>query len=183
MTSTEHEHQHDADELDPQSESDAVESSDGDAELIESLTAERDAAVNAKLRAQADFVNYQRRASENEQRALIGGMAAVVRTLLPALDNLDRALEMDPDRITVEQLRDGVRMVRGEISRALESHGIVVIAPDAGDEFDPRRHEALMRQPSEEIPADHVVALLQVGYAMGETILRPAKVTLAASAE
>ncbi len=158
------------DEADPDHGSDAV---------IAQLIEERDAAIGAKLRAQADFVNYQRRSVENEQRALASGMHAVVRSLLPALDNLDRALESDPGRTTVEQIRDGVRMVRGEIARALESHGITAIVPSPGDEFDPRRHEALMRQPAEGIDPDHVVTVLQVGYAMGDAILRPAKVTLA----
>jgi len=147
-------------------------------DVVARLTSERDQAVAAKQRAQADFANFQRRAGENEQRALVGGMSMVVRALLPALDNLDRALDTDPSRTTTEQLLDGVRMVRGEIARALESHGITAIVPKPGDEFDPRQHEALMRQAAEGIEPNHVVTALQIGYAMGETILRPAKVVI-----
>ncbi|MCA9284104.1 MAG: nucleotide exchange factor GrpE [Phycisphaerales bacterium] len=154
---------------------------DETAELIAQLTVERDEAVAARQRALADFRNFQRRADEAEMRALTSGSARVVRSLIPALDHFDLALGQDLSTMSVQQLADGVRMVRDEISKTLETLGVARIEPKPGDDFDPTRHEAMMRQPSKDIPEGHVVATFQSGFAMGDLVLRPAKVSLSGS--
>lgn len=157
-----------------------IELSEAAAELVERLEEERDEALAARQRALADFRNYQRRAAQSEQRAVQGGAAGVVRSLLAVIDHFDLALGQDTEQITVDQLLGGVRIVRDELVKALESHGVQRIDPARGDEFDPNRHEAMMKQPADDVEPNHIVRVLQLGYQMGDLVLRPAKVAVAA---
>lgn len=152
---------------------------DETAELIARLTNERDDAIAARQRALADFRNFQRRADEAEIRAVTSGTARAVKALIPALDHFDLALSQDMTRMTVEQLAEGVRMVRKEIDKTLESLGVTRIEPARGEEFDPTRHEAMLRQPVEGLEENTVVSTLQPGFVLGDLLLRPAKVVLA----
>ncbi|MHC4990716.1 MAG: nucleotide exchange factor GrpE [Planctomycetota bacterium] len=149
------------------------------AELVRRLETERDEAVAARMRALADYSNYQKRSIENEARATATGAAGVVRSILPVLDDLDLALTQDHSQLTVEQLAAGVKLVRDELFKGLESQGVSTIDPSPGAEFDPVRHEAMFHEAAEGFPANTVVTVLQLGYAMGELVLRPAKVTVA----
>ena len=160
-----------------------VEIPEAAADVIEQLKAELAEAVEARKRALADFANYQRRAAENEGRALRSGAADVVRSLLGVLDHLDLALGQDAAQITVEQLVGGVKMVHDDLVKALASHGVKRIQPAEGDEFDPNRHEAMLHQPSDAVEPNHIVSVLQPGYAIGDFVLRPAKVAVAAPAD
>ncbi len=172
-------------EVDPEAQTEPaeileIELSEAAAELVERLEQERDEALAARQRALADFRNYQRRAVQSEQRAVQGGAAGVVRSLLAVIDHFDLALGQDTEQITVDQLLGGVRIVRDELVKALESHGVQRIDPARGDEFDPNRHEAMMKQPADDVEPNHIVCVLQLGYQMGDLVLRPAKVVVAA---
>jgi molecular chaperone GrpE len=160
-----------------------IEMSDEAAEIVKQLQAELDEAVEARKRALADFRNYQRRALESEQKALDAGMARVIRALMPVMDNFDLTLAQRPEQVSVEQLMNAVRMVRAELNKAMQSQGVQRIAPARGEPFDPHRHEAVMRQPADDVEPNAVVAVMQPGYALGELVLRPAKVSVAPSAE
>jgi molecular chaperone GrpE len=153
------------------------------AAMVEQLQAELDEAIASRKRALADFANYQRRAAENEDRAVLSGAAQVVRSLLGALDQFDLAVEQDTEQLTVGQLLDGVRIVRDELIKALEGQGVERIQPAVGEEFDPNRHEAVLRQAAEGIEANEIVSVLRPGYTMGAFVLRPAKVIVAAPPE
>ena len=149
------------------------------AEIFRQLEAQQKEAEDARLRALADFRNFQRRSMENEIRARQDGAANVVRVLLPVLDHFDMALNQEQDQLTLEQLYDGVKIVRDELGKVLEGQNVVVIHPETGDEFDPVRHEAMMKQPAEGVEPNHIVTVMQAGYMMGDVILRPAKVSIA----
>jgi molecular chaperone GrpE len=151
------------------------------AALISTLTQERDEARDARLRALADFRNFQRRATENETRALAGGKSHIVRSLLPALDQLDIALAQDCENMSTEQMVTAFRLIRDELLRAMAQHDVHAILPQVGDEFDPNMHEAMMQQPSAEVPENHITMVMQGGYQMGATVLRPAKVAVASA--
>ena len=148
--------------------------------VIESLRTELAETEEARKRALADFANYQRRAADNEARAALDGAASVVKSLMGVLDHFDLALDQDTDRISVDQLLGGVRIVRDDLLKVLESHGVQRIHPQPGDEFDPNRHEAVMRLSAEGIELNHIATVLQPGYVMGDLVLRPAKVAVAA---
>jgi len=160
-----------------------VDLSDDPAEIVKQLQGELDEAVEARKRALADFRNYQRRAMENEQRALDAGVSRVVRALLPVMDNFDLTLAQKADQMTTEQLLDAVRIIRGELNKAMQLQGVQRIEPARGEAFDPHRHEAVMRQPADDIEPNSVVATMQPGYALGELVLRPAKVSVSPSNE
>lgn len=160
-----------------------IELSEAAAELVQQLQAERDEAVEGRLRALADFRNYQRRAVENEQRALESGAMRVVKALLPALDHFDLTLSQSPDQMNTEQLMAAVRMVYDELNKALRSQGVERIEPAPGEQFDPNRHEAVMRQSAPDLAPNAVVTVFQAGYTMGEMVLRPAKVAVSPSSE
>ncbi len=158
-----------------------IELSEEAARFVEELKHELDEAVSARQRALADFANYQRRAVENESRARKGGVAQVVRAIIPVLDHFDLALNQDIAAITTSQLMHGVKIVRDELNKALEQQGVTAIRPAKGDEFNPQMHEAMMNQPAPGMVPGSVVSVLQPGYAMGEMMLRPAKVIVASA--
>ncbi len=172
-------------EVDPEAQAEPteiheIELPEAAAELVERLEEERDEALAARQRALADFRNYQRRAAQSEQRAVQGGAAGVARSLLAVIDHFDLALGQDTEQITVDQLLGGVRIVRDELVKVLETHGVQPINPARGDEFDPNLHEAMMKQPADGVEPNHIVCVLQLGYQMSDLVLRPAKVAVAA---
>ena len=107
----------------------------------------------------------------------------VARSLLGVLDHFDLALDQPRDTLTVDQLLGGVRIVRDELLKALSAHGVERLDPAVGEPFDPHCHEAVMRQPCEDVEPDHIASVMQPGYLMGQMVLRPAKVVIAAPPE
>lgn len=141
--------------------------------------AQRDEYLALAQRTQADFENYRRRMAREAAVAQERGAAALARELLPALDNLDRALEAAAED---DPLLQGVRLVRGELTTALARAGIECYRPE-GEEFDPSLHEAVATAPQPEggAPSGTVVEVYQDGYRIGEgNVIRPARVVVAA---
>ena len=149
------------------------------AAYVEHLQQELAEAVAARQRALADFRNFQRRSLENERKAIAGGARGVILALLPVLDHFDLALNIDPEKATVQTLLNGVRIVRDEITKALQLQGVEIIDPQPGDEFNPNEHEAILRQAEEGIAPNGIVRVMQPGYRLGDMVLRPAKVAIA----
>jgi len=174
----EHEEPHDGDAA---GSDEAIETTEDIATLIHQLEAQRDEAIEGKLRALADFRNYQRRADESEKRALQSGAVWVVRSILPVLDHFDLALSQKPEQMTVPQLLQAVKIVRDEFNKALVAQGVERIEPVPGEPFDPHQHEAVMRQPAPGAEPNSIVMTMQSGFTMGDLVLRPAKVSVAPS--
>jgi molecular chaperone GrpE len=152
-------------------------------EKIASLERELDEAKSLRLRALADFQNYQRRALQNEEEAKRQGAAGVLRTVIIALDHFDQALAQPVEKLTPEQAHAGLKLIRDEIVRALEhTHAVTVIRPNANEEFTPGRHEAIAQMPREGVEPGRVVEVYQPGYALGDRVLRAAKVIVAPAA-
>jgi molecular chaperone GrpE len=151
---------------------------EGDLDELVRTAAQRDEYLALAQRTQADFENYRKRVAREAQAAQQRGMAGLARELLPALDNLDRALDAasrdDP-------LLDGVRLVRAELSAALARAGIESFSP-LGEVFDPSVHEAMAT--AEQLPegsdSGTVVEVYQQGYRIGSNVIRPARVVVAA---
>jgi molecular chaperone GrpE len=151
---------------------------EGDLDELVTVAAERDEYLALAQRTQADFENYRRRAARESALAQERGVVKLARELLPALDNLDRALEAaDQD----DPLLQGVRLVRSEFTDALARVGIESFSP-AGEPFDPALHEAMATapQPPDGAGSGTVVEVYQPGYRLGEHIIRPARVVVAA---
>ena len=150
----------------------------GDLNELVKTAAERDEYLALAQRTQADFENYRKRVARESASAQTRGCILLAKELLPALDNLDRALEAAAKD---DPLLDGVRIVRSELSAALARTGIESFSP-AGEAFDPSVHEAVAtsEQPADGAASGTVVEVYQPGYRLGETIIRPARVVVAA---
>jgi molecular chaperone GrpE len=125
-------------------------------------------------RAQADFINYKRRTEQERQDFNRFANANLILSLLPVLDDLDRALEATPTKSSKHSWIEGVRLVDHKFRATLEAQGLTPIKA-LGEPFDPNYHEALRQDKGEE---GIVVAEFQKGYMLHDRLLRPAKVVV-----
>jgi molecular chaperone GrpE len=153
----------------------------GDVDELVAVAAQRDEYLALAQRTQADFENYRKRVARESAAAQERGIVRLAEELLPALDNLDRALDDDAAKRNGDDdaLLTGVRLVRSELHAALARMGIECFSPQ-GDAFDPTEHEAMAQKPVAEAQSGTVVEVVQPGYRLGETIIRPARVVVAA---
>ena len=149
---------------------------EGDLDELAVLATERDRYLALAQRTQADFENYRKRVARDSAASAERGVAKLAKELLGALDNLDRALDAAAQD---DPLLDGVRLVRGELSAGLARVGIESFGA-AGDTFDPVEHEAVAQQPVEGAESGSVVEVYQPGYRLGASVIRPARVLVAA---
>ncbi|MEO0588151.1 MAG: nucleotide exchange factor GrpE [Planctomycetota bacterium] len=131
------------------------------------------------LRTTADYQNFVKRSQANQQAAIEQRVMSVTRDLVAVIDHFDRAAQVDLETVTPKDLIAGMSSIRGELLRVLSKYGVEPIAPEVGQAFDPNRHEALMRSEAEGVESDHVSAVLQNGYALGDKTIRPAGVSVA----
>jgi molecular chaperone GrpE len=129
-------------------------------------------------RTQADFENYRKRMTRDVRAAEARGMGRLAKELLPALDNLDRAVAALEGSEQEHHLADGIRLVTAELSAALQRTGIEGYAAK-GERFDPVCHEAVAQTPVEGAEPGTIVEVLQAGYRLNDAILRPARVVVA----
>jgi molecular chaperone GrpE len=128
------------------------------------------------LRLTADFDNFRKRTARETERSAAAQKEAFIRDLLPAIDNLERALASDGSA-SPEQLRQGVRMTLQQLTQLLRRHGVEP-EESVGKPFNPLYHEAvsLRHDPSQ---PDHVILeTFQRGYRRGNEVFRPAKVVV-----
>ncbi|KRN95195.1 molecular chaperone GrpE (heat shock protein) [Pediococcus stilesii] len=146
---------------------------------IKKIEDERDELSDKYIRAQAEIVNMRRR-NEKEQAALAKyDGQKLAKAVLPALDNLERALSVESNSEHSEQLQKGVKMVQSNLLKALEDNHVSEIDA-AGQTFDPNMHQAVQTVPADDDhPADTVVQVLQKGYILKDRVLRPAMVVVA----
>ncbi len=150
---------------------------------LEELTARAEKAdeyLQLAQRTKADFENYRKRATREAAAAQERGIAKLARELLPAVDNLDRALEAveangsgDGDTLV-----SGIKLVHADVIAALARVGIERYSP-RGESFDPQCHEAVAQLPVEGAQPGTIVEVYQRGYRIGESVLRPARVVVA----
>jgi molecular chaperone GrpE len=141
------------------------------------LRRERDEYLELAQRTKADFENYRKRVTKETSEALARGKADLARQLLPALDNLERALGAGQDPSAHAALVEGVAMVRDELHNRLEAAGVDSFDP-TGERFDPQLHEALSTVPSEGSESGVVVETVEKGYRLNGQVLRAAKVVV-----
>jgi molecular chaperone GrpE len=159
---------------------------------LDELSAKADKAdeyLELAQRTRADFENYRKRATREAAAAQERGITKLAKELLPAVDNLDRALEAaaatgatapnaDGDNGTAT-LISGIKLVHDDVIAALARAGIERFSPE-GERFDPQLHEAVAQLPVEGAESGTVVEVYQRGYRLGEVVLRPARVVVAA---
>jgi len=146
---------------------------------VAALEAERDEYLNDLKRVAAEFENYRKRVSRDKESLVARAHERLVKELLPVLDDLERALAAAEEHEEAK-LEEGVRLVHRELKAALDREGLAEIETDGV--FDPHVHEALLSQPSE-AEEGSVLEVLQKGYKLGDRVLRPARVVVAAPQE
>jgi molecular chaperone GrpE len=140
------------------------------------LQKERDELFDRLVRTTAEFKNSQRRLEQDKEQAVQYANSSLIKSLLPVIDNFDRALAVDPAKADVGSLLKGLQIVNDQFHTILKQNHVESIDPQPGEKFDPTKHEALMHQPSDKYPDHTVVQTLQKGYAMHGRTLRPAGV-------
>lgn len=144
---------------------------DGAPDLSAELSAEKDRA----LRLQAEMENLRTRTareiSENTRYAAL----ALMRDLLPVIDNIERAIEAATKQGESDSLLEGFKLVEQQLLTVLAQHNCVKIEAQ-GQPFDPQFHAAILQQASEDIPASHVMLVAQQGYKLHDRVVRPAQV-------
>jgi molecular chaperone GrpE len=142
------------------------------------LLAERDDLFNRLARTQAEFQNARRRLDADKDQAVQYANSSLIKALLPVIDNFERAINIDPAKTDVAKLLKGMRIVHDQWLAELGKQQVEQIVPEVGAAFDPLSMQALMQQPTDKYPANHVTQLLQTGYALHGRVLRPAQVAV-----
>lgn len=145
---------------------------------LESLRAERDDFKNRMMRTAADLENFRRRSHREQDELRKYGIDKVVSDLIPAVDNLERALQHAASIEDTSSIVDGVRMVYRQICSALNKYGVEGFE-SKGEMFDPQRHEAIQQVETSEHPTGTVMEQYQKGYFLHDRLLRPALVSVA----
>ena len=143
---------------------------------VEQLAAERDEYLADLQRLAAEFDNYRKRATRDQERLVAHAHERLVRELLPVLDDLERALEA-AERHEEATLVEGVKLVEQSLRKALAKEGLTEIEADGP--FDPHVHEALLSQPQAGVAPGSVLEVVQRGYRLGDKVVRPARVIVA----
>ena len=161
----------------------------GAEDRVAALTAERDEMKDRMLRVAAEFENWKKRARKEQEDGEAKVRETVLRDMLDVIDNLERAVGAygkPADKKKAAPAADpgavlkGVELVLRLLQSKLERYGVKAIETE-GQPFDPRLHEAISRIETAEVPAGHVATEMQRGYRIGERLLRPAMVGVAAA--
>ena len=142
------------------------------------LQAERDELFDRGARLTADFQNSRRRLEAEFDQRLQYSNSALIKALIPVIDNFERALAVDPAKVDSASILKGLQVVHDQWIAVLKKENVESIAPVPGDPFDPTRHEAVMQQPSDKYKEPTVMQTLSKGYALHGRTLRPASVAV-----
>lgn len=150
------------------------EPSDSVQKEMEALKQEKDELYDRLLRLQAEFDNFKKRSQKEKEVDRKYKSQDLVNELLPAVDNFERALQVEVTEET-SSLIDGITMVYQQFKDALQSQGVEEIEAK-GNVFDPNLHHAVMQVEEEEVESNTVVEELQKGYMLKDRVIRPAMV-------
>ena len=126
-------------------------------------------------RERAEFVNYKNHIVRDQETSRANMKGDILQKVLPVLDDLERALQNRP---ADEAWASGIELIARKFQSVLESEGVKRIEAE-GQPFDPNFHEAISHEPNEDVPSEHVIAIVRNGYVIGERVIRPALVRVA----
>jgi molecular chaperone GrpE len=148
--------------------------------LLAEAERQRDEYLDLAKRTKADFENFRKRMTAEVQASAARGKGELLREVVPALDDLERAIQaagLDPEGDSEDGLAHGVLLVFRSLRDSLSRNGVEAVDPK-GEKFDPMAHEALSTQPVEGTEPGTVVEVLQKGYRLGDQLVRPARVVV-----
>jgi molecular chaperone GrpE len=147
-------------------------------EELEKANAQASEYLDGWQRAQAEFCNYKKRQEAERAQMMALANAALLRKLLPVVDDFERALKTLPANLSQLTWCEGVLLIRHKLDAVLESEGVKPIKSD-GQAFDPRYHEAVTYEEAPGFAEGQIIGEVQRGYTLGERVLRPALVRVA----
>jgi molecular chaperone GrpE len=145
---------------------------------LRKLQQERDTLFEQLARVQADFRNAQKRLEADKQQAIQYANSKLIGSLLPVIDNFERALSADPAKADLNTLVKGLQITYDQLMTQLRQQNVEPIAPEPGTPFDPNQHQAILQQPTDKYHQPTVTQLLQKGYSLHGRVLRPAQVAV-----
>lgn len=145
---------------------------------LEEVMAERDQYKDRFTRALADAENARKRSEKDRREAENYGGSKLARDMLSVYDNMKRALESatEEQREVSGPLLEGVDLTMRELLSVFKKHGITPIAPEVGDRFDPKVHQAMFEAPVPETKAGDIIQVAAEGFMLHDRLLRPAQV-------
>lgn len=145
---------------------------------VDAIIAERDDLKDRLLRALADAENVRKRGERDRRDAEVYGGTRLARDLLAVYDNLNRALDNVDDAVRAQSpgLIEGIELTLKELVSAFSKHKIETLNPEFGEKFDPQLHQAMFEAPVPNAPAGTIIQVMNVGFTIGERLLRPAQV-------
>jgi len=166
---------------------DDIDASDDELELeedvldfpdIDTIIKERDQLKDRLLRAFAETENLRKRSERDRRDAEVYGGTKLARDLLSVQDNLERALENIDDDLRKEHssLTEGLELTLRELLSVFEKHKIVTVAPEIGDKFNPKLHQAMFEAPVPNTTKGSIIQVMASGFAIGDRLLRAAQV-------
>ncbi len=165
----------DPNNIEPGADDDADEG--GASNELLKLQAERDDLYQRLARATADFQNTRKRLETEFDQRMQYANSNLIKSLLPVIDNFERALAVDPNKSDSASILKGMQIVHDQWLKVLKDQKVEEIAPEPGTPFDPSQHEALM-QTQDVTETPQVMHLLQKGYSLFGRTLRPAQVAV-----
>ena len=135
---------------------------------------------NQYIRLAADFDNFRKRQEAEKESLLKYGAENTVKKLIEVIDNFDRGIKAIETVEDCEKVKECYHLAYKNFNDVLSKIGLEVIKAE-GEEFDPNLHEAVMQTPTDEKPENTVIAELQKGYKLGDKVLRPTLVNVAAA--
>ena len=127
------------------------------------------------MRSQAEFQNYRNRMQRDNELMYVSMKGDIIKKVLPALDDLERALQNRPDD---NGWANGIELIARKMQNMLDVEGVKRIEAE-GLEFNPNFHEAISHEPNDRVESGYVIAVVQNGYMLGERVIRPALVRVA----
>lgn len=146
---------------------------------LEEMTAKAEEYLDGWQRARAEFANYKKRVLKENTEIHQVARGEVIKIYLDILDDLKRALDEKPSQGEGKTWAEGIELIVQKLCNRLETEGVKPMEP-LGEEFDPNIHEALMKEESEEYESGQIIEVMQEGYWIGDKVLRPALVRVAA---
>lgn len=131
------------------------------------------------LRSQAEFANARKRMEKQRLDTYTSATANVIEKLLPIVDDFERAMESLPEGISENSWLEGMQLVQRKLLATLENFNVKPIEA-VGEPFDPNLHEALTQEPTDEFESGVVCRVMQTGYKIGDRVIRPSLVVVAA---
>jgi len=146
---------------------------------LEEVTDKAEEYLDGWQRSRAEFANYKKRVQKENADIRQFARGEVIKIFLDVLDDLERALQEETQNRVDQEWVEGIRIIYQKLKTRLEAEGVRPMNA-LGEEFDPHIHEALMKEETEDYPSGTIIGVMQEGYWIGDRVLRPAQVRVAA---